>query len=148
MRIISNLSRDQPQLPITLNRNHPQMAQQNRFEGIPLKNPHAHLDRFLEISNSMKMNRVTKDVIRLQLFTFSLRDKAREWLDSMPLSSITIREQLSQAFFNQFFSPAKLDKLRRSFLPFDHTQMNLCMRHGSGISIFRESAHIIVSLGG
>lgn len=77
-----------------------QMAQQNQFWGKSLENPHAHLNHFLEISDSLNMNGVIGDAIRLRLFPFSLKDKAREWLDSMPLGSITTWEQLSQAFFS------------------------------------------------
>ncbi|KAG8650731.1 hypothetical protein MANES_07G068316v8 [Manihot esculenta] len=67
------------------------MTQQNQFRGTPLKNLHAYLNRFLEISDSTKMNGVTEDVIRLRLFSFSLRDKAKEWLDFIPPGSITTK---------------------------------------------------------
>ena len=37
-----------------------------------------HLATFLEIDDTVKMNGVIEDVIRMQLFPFSLRDKARD----------------------------------------------------------------------
>ncbi|KAG7951308.1 hypothetical protein I3843_12G001500 [Carya illinoinensis] len=51
------------------------MVQQAQFSGSPLDDPNIHL--FLEICDTVKINGVTEDTIRLRLFPFSLRDKAR-----------------------------------------------------------------------
>ena len=56
------------------------MVHQNRYGGLPHKDPNVHLATFLEIANIVKMNGVTEDVIRMRLFPFSLRDKAKGWL--------------------------------------------------------------------
>ena len=53
------------------------MVQQNQYGGLPHKDPNVHLETFLEIADTVKMNGVTEDVIRMRLFPFSLRDKAR-----------------------------------------------------------------------
>ena len=58
------------------------MVQLNQYRGLPHEDPNVHLATFLEIVNTVKMNRVTEDVIRMHLFPFSLRDKARGWLQS------------------------------------------------------------------
>ena len=44
---------------------------------------------FLDICDMFKVNGVPDDAIRLRLFLFSLKDKAREWLKSLPAGSIT-----------------------------------------------------------
>ena len=59
------------------------MVQQAQFSGSPLDDPNIHLKMFLEICDTVKMNGVTEDIIRLRLFPFSLRDKARGWLQSL-----------------------------------------------------------------
>ena len=59
------------------------MVQQNQYGGLPHEDPNVHLATFMEIADTVKMNGVTEDVIKLRLFPFSLRDKARGWLQSL-----------------------------------------------------------------
>ena len=60
----------------------------------------------------MKYNAVSDDAIRLRLFPFSLKEKAKHWLILEPPYSITSWENLSNKFLARFFSPAKAIKLR------------------------------------
>ena len=71
-----------------------------------------HLKTFIEIIDTVKMNRVTKDVIRMQLFLFSLRDKTRGWLQSLQPGSINTWEELAQRFLSKFFPSSKTSQLR------------------------------------
>ena len=52
------------------------MVQQHQFTGHPSEYLNEHLGRFLRMVNIVKLNRVNPDVIKLQLFPFSLRDIA------------------------------------------------------------------------
>ncbi|XP_030959070.1 uncharacterized protein LOC115981018 [Quercus lobata] len=58
------------------------------------------------------MNGVTEDTIRLRLFPFSLRDKARGWLQSLQSGSITSWQDMAEKFLAKFFPPAKTAQLR------------------------------------
>jgi len=46
----------------------------------PSDNPNVQLRKFLAKCDTIKLNRVTTDAIRLRLFPFSLRDRASDWL--------------------------------------------------------------------
>ena len=52
------------------------MVQQHRFTGHPFEDPNEHLGRFMRMVNTVKLNGMRPEVIKLQLFPFSLRDVA------------------------------------------------------------------------
>ncbi|PKI74730.1 hypothetical protein CRG98_005057 [Punica granatum] len=95
-----------------------QMVQSNQFGGYPNESPDEHIAGFLQYCNTVKMNNVTDDVIRLQLFPFSLRDKARAWFNSLSQESITTWADLSSKFLRRFFPPAKTARLRNEITKF------------------------------
>ena len=57
------------------------------------------------MTNTVKLNGVRPNVIKLQLFPFSLRDMATTWFDSLPVGSVNTLEELVEAFMRKFFPP-------------------------------------------
>ena len=49
------------------------MVQHNQFTGHPTEDPNEHLGRFLRMANTVKLNGVRPEVIKLHLFPFSLK---------------------------------------------------------------------------
>ncbi|XP_020266504.1 uncharacterized protein LOC109841993 [Asparagus officinalis] len=94
------------------------LVQQNQFGGTPTEDPNLHISVFLEYCDTLKMNGVSDDAIKLRLFPFSLRDKARAWLQSLPPGSITTWDQLSEAFLAKYFPPSKTAQLRNQITTF------------------------------
>ncbi|XP_073051292.1 uncharacterized protein [Primulina eburnea] len=88
------------------------MVQQNQFGGAATADPHLHLRTFLEITDTVKINGVSDEIIRLRLFPFSLRDHARSWLQSLPLGSVTTWADLVTKFLSKYFPPAKSAQLK------------------------------------
>ena len=68
------------------------MVHQHQFIGHPSKDLNEHLGRYMRMANIVKLNRVRPNAIKLQLFPFSLRDVAAQWLDSLPIGSVNIWE--------------------------------------------------------
>ncbi|KAF7810615.1 uncharacterized protein G2W53_037358 [Senna tora] len=96
-----------------------QLLQANeQFGGSPIEDPNDHILNFLEICDTFKNNGVSDDAIRLRLFPFSLRDKAKVWLQSLPEGPISTWEELTQQFLTQYFPPGKTAKMRNDITSF------------------------------
>jgi len=94
------------------------MVQQSQFGRTLLEDPNLHVSIFLDVCDMLKLNGVSTDTIRLWLFRFSLRDKARVWLPSLPLGCITMRDKLTKVFHVKFFPPNKTARLRNQMTTF------------------------------
>ena len=55
------------------------------------------------MANTMKLNGVNPDVIKLQLFPFSLRDIIERWFESLPYGLVDNWEELVEAYLGRFF---------------------------------------------
>ena len=67
-----------------------QMVQNSvQFGGSLTEDPNMHIKNFIEICDTFKFNNVSEDAVKLRLFPFSLRDKAKGWLHSLSAGSIT-----------------------------------------------------------
>ena len=55
------------------------------------------------MANTMKLNRVRLDVIKLHLFHFSLRDTTSSLFESLPYGLVNNWEELVEAFMSRFF---------------------------------------------
>ena len=81
------------------------MVQQNQFTGHPSEDPHEHLGRFLRMANTVELNAVNADVIKLQLFPFSIKDIVGSWFESLPYGSVSNLEDLVEAYLSRYLLP-------------------------------------------
>jgi len=94
------------------------LFQQEQFGGSPFENPNTHISSYLEKCDTIEMNGFSNDAIRLRLFPFSLKDKAKSWLLNSNANSFTTWEPLSKAFLCKYFPPGKIAKLRNDITSF------------------------------
>ncbi|GKB33504.1 hypothetical protein Tco_0872905 [Tanacetum coccineum] len=66
----------------------------NPFFGLDNDDPHSHIKRFYQITQTLKLNQVPHDVVKLILFSFSLKGAAETWLKNEPPNSITTWDDL------------------------------------------------------
>ena len=76
------------------------------------------MGRFLRMANTMKINGVRSDVIKLQLFPFSLWDTAASWFESLPYGSVNTSDELVEAFMGRFFPPALTSEMKGEIIIF------------------------------
>ncbi|XP_021733037.1 uncharacterized protein LOC110699834 [Chenopodium quinoa] len=95
-----------------------QFISNDLFAGLPHDCPVSHIDSFLEKCDTMKLNGVTDDAIRLRLFPFSLRDRAKEWLRDEGTSSFDTWDKLVKAFLVKFLGNEKTTRLRNDLQTF------------------------------
>ncbi|KAK8681273.1 hypothetical protein V6N13_053678 [Hibiscus sabdariffa] len=59
-----------------------------QFGGMPHKDARQHIRNFLEVYDSFRQQGVHEDVLKIKLFPYSLRDRARTWLSGVPVGSM------------------------------------------------------------
>ena len=93
------------------------LVQQHQFRGLPSEDPYEHIHTVLEYSSTLKYQGVSQDAIKCMLFTFSLRDGAKDWYYSLPSRSYTWAE-ISQAFLDRYFPIHKQIAIRDQIFSF------------------------------
>ena len=94
------------------------MVQQHQFIRHPSEDPNKHMGRFMRMANIVKLNGVRPEVIKLQLFPFSLRDVVITWFESLPVGLVNNWEKLLEAYMSKFFPSALTSERRGEIIVF------------------------------
>nr|GEW24679.1 reverse transcriptase domain-containing protein [Tanacetum cinerariifolium] len=79
-----------------------------QFHGLSGDDANKHLEKFLHVTQSIKVNGVIDDALRLYLFPHSLTHHAIDWFDPMPKNSINTFEQMAKIFLGKYFPPSMI----------------------------------------
>ena len=82
------------------------------------ENPYAHIKEFEEVCNTFQGEGALIDLMRLKLFPFTLKDKAKVWLNSLRPRSIRTWTDLQAEFLKKFFPTHRTNGLKRQILNF------------------------------
>jgi Retrotransposon gag protein len=94
------------------------MLSQHMFNGLAHEDPNQYLAMFEELCNTVKINGVEPEPIKLRTFPFFLGDKARNWLRSLDTGTIRTWDQMSDVFLSKYFPSSKTFALRAQIINF------------------------------
>ncbi|KAJ9542794.1 hypothetical protein OSB04_029300 [Centaurea solstitialis] len=83
------------------------------YHGLENEDPNKHLKQFHIVCLSMKPAEVSEDLIKLKAFPFSLKDRATDWLYSLPPNSVETWNQMARLFLDKLFPASRAANLRR-----------------------------------
>ncbi|GMI67761.1 hypothetical protein HRI_000445400 [Hibiscus trionum] len=89
-----------------------------QFGGTAIEDAWQHLRGFLDICRAFKIHGVHQDVLRLRLFPYSLRDRAKQWLSNQPTGSFNTWTELCKDFLDRFSPSNVTDRLRNEITTF------------------------------
>nr|GEV31043.1 reverse transcriptase domain-containing protein [Tanacetum cinerariifolium]GEV31129.1 reverse transcriptase domain-containing protein [Tanacetum cinerariifolium]GEV47902.1 reverse transcriptase domain-containing protein [Tanacetum cinerariifolium] len=89
-----------------------------QFHGLLGDDANKHLNKFLHVTQSIKVNEVTDDTLFLYLFPHSLTHHATAWFDRLQRNSINTFEQMAKMFLEKYFPPSMVTKLRNEITNF------------------------------
>nr|CAN61755.1 hypothetical protein VITISV_042022 [Vitis vinifera] len=114
------------------------------FHWMDCENPYQHIKEFEEVCNTFREGGASMDLMRLKLFPFTLKDKAKVWLTSLRPRSIRSWTDLQAEFLKKFFSTHRINGLKRQISNFSAKEnekfyecwerymeaINACPHHG------------------
>ncbi|XP_058753187.1 uncharacterized protein LOC131626388 [Vicia villosa] len=84
----------------------------------PNEDPHLHLRQVLDVASNFKILGVTDDAFGLRIFAYSLRDRAKSWLNFLEPNFIATWNDLVEKFLAKYFPPSKNTKMRNEITSF------------------------------
>ncbi|GJX09855.1 reverse transcriptase domain-containing protein [Tanacetum coccineum] len=96
-----------------------QLLRQNcQFHGFKDEDANEHLDKYLSITQFIKQNGVSQDIINLNLFPFSLTHEAKSWFYTLKTHSIHTWEEMVSKFLSKYYPYSRALQLRKEIFNF------------------------------
>ena len=88
------------------------------FHGLDSESPYLHLKEFEEICATFNDQACSNDIVKLKLFPFSLKDKAKTWLNSLRPRSIGTWQEMQTEFLEKKISTHKTNAFKKQIQNF------------------------------
>ncbi|GJS44724.1 reverse transcriptase domain-containing protein [Tanacetum coccineum] len=96
-----------------------QLLRQNcQFHRFKNEDANEHLDKYLSITQFIKQNGISQDIINLNLFLFSLTHKAESWFYTLKTYYIHTWEEVVSKFLSKYYPYSRALQLRKDILNF------------------------------
>ncbi|CAL9020190.1 unnamed protein product [Prunus brigantina] len=82
------------------------------FYGLPNEDPLAHIKEFYTVVCTLPLKDVSEADLRMRVFPYTLKDRAKTWLMSLTPGSLTSWDAVAKKFLEKFFSSQKTATLR------------------------------------
>nr|GEY68104.1 reverse transcriptase domain-containing protein [Tanacetum cinerariifolium] len=89
-----------------------------QFHGLLGDDANKHLDKFLHVTQCIKVNGITDDVLHMYHFPHSLTHHATAWFDRLPRNSNNTFEKMAKMFLGKYFPSSMVTKLRNEITNF------------------------------
>ncbi|RVW43052.1 hypothetical protein CK203_090068 [Vitis vinifera] len=100
-----------------------------QFHGVENENPYTHIKDFEEVCHTFQEGIASIELMRLKLFPFTLKDKAKLWFNSLRSQSIRSWLELQTTFLKKFFPIHRTSGLKRqitNFVALDNEKFYAC----------------------
>ncbi|KAM2605282.1 hypothetical protein TB2_034100 [Malus domestica] len=84
-----------------------------KYHGLSMEDPNKHLKEFEVGCSSMTPINVDGSTLKMKTFSFSLMDKAKDWLYELAPGIVTSWESMKKAFLEKFFPTSRVILLRK-----------------------------------
>ncbi|GJX74474.1 reverse transcriptase domain-containing protein [Tanacetum coccineum] len=96
-----------------------QLLRQNcQFYGFKDEDANEHLGKYLSITQFIKQNGVSQDIINLNLFPFTLTHEAESWFYTLKTHSTHTWEEMVSKFLSKYYLYSRALQLRKEILNF------------------------------
>ena len=99
------------------------------FHGMENGNPYTHIREFEEVFTTFKEGVSDMDLLKLNAFPLTLKDKAKIWLNSLRPRPIINCTDLQAEYLKKFFSTTKANSLKRqmyTYSAYDNEKFYQC----------------------
>ena len=101
------------------------LVMKDQFSGLHSEDAASHLNNFVDLCDMQKKKDMNNNIVKLKLFPFSLRGRAKVWYSFLPKNSIDSWNKCKDAFISKYFPPAKIITLRNDIMNFNNLIMSV-----------------------